>query len=306
MIVDRHGLRIDFGHGFDGGLVDDLLQVGRQAVVPFLAHRGVAEDHRLADIGDEFRGVLIVHGVVDHRAGDGAVDGALLQRRQHVAERHRHRRDAEPAEGLALELRGEDAELLALEIGEMADRRFRDDRRRLRREQADAVQALVGAEPEHQFAHVRVGGQALRLGQRIDQSRRRHNLETLVDAGIEFRRRHHALDGAELSALDLPRDRAQLARRINLGLDAAVGFLVDVGGEILGELVQRLIEGGERYFHYDWRFVLRRLVLRRCAVRRQRQSRRDAGDGGCPHHDPTSCEAHAVLPVRRFYCRSEI
>ena len=98
------------------------------------------------------------------------------------------------------------------------------------------MQPLVGAKPEHQLAHRGIGGDALAVLERIDQARRGHHLETLVDADEKFRRNFHDLDGAELGAFDLSRDRAELARRIDLGLDAPAGILLDQCGEVLGEL----------------------------------------------------------------------
>ena len=74
------------------------------------------------------------------------------------------------------------------------------------------------------------------------------HFEALVDADEEFRRNDRALDGAELRALDLPRDRAELARRIDLGLDAAARILLDRRGEILGELMWRVVDGRQPIF----------------------------------------------------------
>src|ERR1700692_2122938 len=103
----------------------------------------------------------------------------------------------------------------------MADRRFRDQRGWRVHEQRDAVQSLVGAEPKHQLEYLGIGGETLALLHGVDQARRRHQLEALVDADEEFGRDDRALDGAELGALDLPRDRTELACGIDFGLDAA-------------------------------------------------------------------------------------
>ena len=100
------------------------------------------------------------------------------------------------------------------------------------------MQPLVGAKPEHQLEHRRIGGDALAVLDGIDEAGRGHHLEALVDADKKLRRNDGDLDRAELHALDLPRNRAQLARRIDLALDAAAGILLDRGGEILGKLVQ--------------------------------------------------------------------
>ena len=52
-----------------------------------------------------------------------AVDGPLLDRRDDLGERHRHSGGADPAQRLQLDLAAEHADLLAPEIGELADRR---------------------------------------------------------------------------------------------------------------------------------------------------------------------------------------
>jgi len=64
---------------------------------------------------------------------------------------------------------------------------------------------------------------------RADESRRGQYLKALVDPDEELRRNDRALDGAELRTFDLPRDRAELACRIDLGFDAASGLLFDSG-----------------------------------------------------------------------------
>ena len=75
----------------------------------------------------------------DTDAGDRAVDRALLKRRQYIAERHRHGSRTKPVKCHCLELRGEDPNLLTFEVGDVADRSFRDDARRLGNVEADAM-----------------------------------------------------------------------------------------------------------------------------------------------------------------------
>ena len=101
--------------------------------------------------------------------------------------------------------------LLALEVGEVTDRSFRDDAGRLGYIEPDAVQPFLGAKAEHQLQHRRIGGDALSVLHRLDQPGGGHDLEALVDADEELRRYVRRLDRAELRAFDLPRDRAQLA-----------------------------------------------------------------------------------------------
>ncbi len=89
-------------------------------------------------------------------------------------------------------------------------------------EQADAAQPLIGAEPEHQLAHRRVEARGAHPARR--NRRRRGAARTwkrVSRPDHEFRRHQLALDRAELRALDLARDRAELARGIDLCLDRA-------------------------------------------------------------------------------------
>jgi len=80
------------------------------------------------------------------------------------------------------------------------------------------MQPFVGAEPEHQVAHRRIGGDALALRHRRHQAGRCQHFETLIDADQKLRRDDLALDGAELHAFGLALDRTQLARRIDFDL----------------------------------------------------------------------------------------
>ena len=83
------------------------------------------------------------------------------------------------------------------------------------------MQPFVGAEPKHQLQNLRVRGKALSMFHRVDQPRRRHHLKALVEANEKLGRHDCALNGTELRAFDLTWHRAQLARRIDLGLDPA-------------------------------------------------------------------------------------
>ena len=120
---------------------------------PFFVHLGDQKNRRLSSLGDEFR--RIDHVEIGDRSysGDGAVDRALLNGRQYVAERHRHRRDAKPLERFALKLRRKNSDFLALKVGEVPQRHSRNHHRLLGHEQPHAVQSLVGAEAEHQLEH---------------------------------------------------------------------------------------------------------------------------------------------------------
>src|SRR5580700_5017968 len=65
-----------------------------------------------------------------------------------------------------------------------------------------------------------------------------------------FGRNDRTLNRAELRAFDLPRNRAQLACRIDLGLNAAGRISLDRGGVALGELVAWIIQGRQRELHH--------------------------------------------------------
>jgi hypothetical protein len=67
----------------------------------------------------------------------------------------------------------------------------------------------------------------LALGHGADQAGCSQYFEALVDANKKLRRNDCTLNGTELGTFDLPRDGAELARRINLDLDAAAGVLLD-------------------------------------------------------------------------------
>src|ERR1700722_1451530 len=122
----------------------------------------------------------------------------------------------------------------------------------------------------------------------------RQHFEALVDADEEFRRRRCDLDGAELGTFDLPWDRAELARRIDLALDAAAGILLDQGGKILGELMRRIVDGRQRDLH-DEGLVLR---LRGAERERQRQCQNRYARGS--HRTRKNCtipRLHVLLPL---------
>ena len=80
------------------------------------------------------------------------------------------------------------------------------------------------------------------IGVVTEQHRRREHAEARIDADEEIDRADIALDGAELHALDLGRDRPKLARRVDLHLDTAVGSLLDLLLVELDELVLGLID----------------------------------------------------------------
>ena len=259
----------------------------------FLLSSANPEDGGLAGLGHVFGGIPVLHGREHRDAGDRGVDRVVLQRRQHIAQGHRLRRRAKPLYGHGLKLRGEYPNLLALEIGKAADRRSGDDRGRRHHKQRAAVQALVGAETEHQLAHRRIGGEPLAFGHGFDEARRRQDFETFIDAGEEFRGHNQALDFAKLHALDLPLRRTQLARRINLDLDAAVRILLDRRRVILGEFVQGIVDGRQRNLHHIGLIVRRQ--LRRTILQASNRDCAGADARSRTSHVPTA--EHKLPPV---------
>ena len=81
-----------------------------------------------------------------------------------------------------------------------------------------------------------------RVGVVAEQHRRREHAEARIDADEEIDRPDIALDIAELDAFDFARDRAELACRIDLHLDAAAGGLLDFFLVELDELVLGLVD----------------------------------------------------------------
>jgi hypothetical protein len=130
------------------------------------------------------------------------------------------------------------------------------------------VQSLVSPETKHQLEHSRIRRNALPLLHGADEARRGHHFEALVDADQELGREHCALDRAELSTFDLPRDRTQLACRINLRLDAPARITLERGSIILAELVRRVAQRRKRDLHYIG-FLLMILFLRPRRAKRQ-------------------------------------
>ncbi len=158
----------------------------------------------------------------------------------------------------------------------MTDRFFGDERTRLCDEHADTVQPFVGAEREHQFQNRGVGGKTLAVLEGVDHAGRRHHFEAFIDADEEFRRNDRSLDGAELHPLDLARDRAELARRVDLALDASAGIPLDRGREVLCQKVRTIIDGRRRHLHYVGLFFR----LSRAERQREGQSNGASGNRG--------------------------
>jgi hypothetical protein len=140
--------------------------------------------------------------------------------------------------------------------------------------------------------------------ERIDEAGSRHHLETLVDANKKLGRNGRNLDSAELRTFDLPRDRTQLACRIDFALDAPAGIALYRCGKVLGELMRGVIDGRQRDLH-DIGLVL---GLRRSERQHERQDERASGSS-LQRGFRIFPKTHDLLPLFEsqlglsFYCR---
>jgi hypothetical protein len=150
-----------------------------------------------------------------------------------------------------------------------------DDRGRRQRKQPESGQAFVGAKPQHHVADRGIGDRAQILIRRGEQARRAQCLVALVDADQKFRRSDPGLDGAELGALDLPGNGAELAGRKDFALDEAAGVLLHRRGETLHPFMLGVVECGGAQFHRIGRRVLG-------AGGRRGNERRNQGGGKGP------------------------
>ena len=122
-------------------------------------------------------------------SGDRAVNGAILQCRQYVTQRHRNRRRSEPIQRHGLELRSEDPNLFSFEIGQVRWENFEMMRGRLRkRSRPTPCRPFAGAESEHQFSHGWIGSDPLPVLEQIDETRSRHHLEAFINANDKLGR----------------------------------------------------------------------------------------------------------------------
>ena len=83
----------------------------------------------------------------------------------------------------------------------------------------------------------------------LEQHRRAEHAEARIHADEEIDRADIALDAAELNALDLAWNRAELASRVDLHLDAAAGGFLDFFLVEFDELMLRLVHRRGAEFH---------------------------------------------------------
>src|SRR5262249_46349668 len=139
----------------------------------------------------------------------------------------------------------------------------------------------------------------------LEQARHAQQLEALVHADQELRRADPDLDRAELGALDHAWNGAELTRRIELRLDAAVGAFVNRNREALHPFVLGIVEG--RGGDLDGcGFVLRRGAARQgCDERGCKKNRAGARARPCCHGivhigSPRPATSAAILRNRSY------
>jgi hypothetical protein len=133
----------------------------------------------------------------------------------------------------------------------------------LRDEQSRAVNPLVGAEPEHQLLQLGVFHNANFMRKVGNEARGGQHFVAFVDPSQKLGRSDIALNGTKLHAFDLPRNRSQLACRINLAFDSAAGVLFDHGDKPLAPLVLRFVDRGSAKLH-DISLILSPRRVERC------------------------------------------
>jgi hypothetical protein len=157
------------------------------------------------------------------------------------------------------------------EVREPQDRVLRAIIGRAEVQRRDADHPLRRGKLEHRFLHGRImdRGGGIRLV--AEQHRRGEHAETRIDADKKVDRSDIALDIAELDAFDLARDRAELARWIDLDLDAAIRGFLDLVLVEFDELVLGLVDRGSAELHYK---------IRGRRGTRAKKRAKSAGEGG--------------------------
>ncbi len=105
-------------------------------------------------------------------------------------------------------------------------------------------QAFACPQPEKHVADRRIAEHPHILLTAREQAGRAERLVTRIDADKKLRRSDPALDRSELRALDLPRDRAELTPRVELGLDPAAGIPLHRCSKSLHPFVLHVVDRG--------------------------------------------------------------
>jgi hypothetical protein len=123
-------------------------KIRRQAVEPLLADHGNRADVGLAGRRDVFRGIDEMQRRVLRYGGQRTVDGALLQSRQNVGERHRHRRPTHPLDQFQLKRRRQHPDFQTRKVAQRTDLFLGQNPRRTDRENSAADRPLLAPNPK--------------------------------------------------------------------------------------------------------------------------------------------------------------
>ena len=275
---------------------DHLTQVGRQAVEPALAQRAVGHNQRVLDLQQILRDSLEVEVDPDRDAAPRAVDRLVLQRRQHVREIHRDGGRAHPPEALLLGVGAVDAQLLALEVGELANRISRHVADVAAGDLAAAGDALGVEKGGHLLHDGRIRQRPVGVRPVLEQEGEAQDAHAGIDAGIEVGRRHEALHGARLESLDRGGLGAQLSTRVDLDLDPPLRFGLDPFLDHLGVVVLGVFGRRDAELQRELGRLRRNGGSQAGDAQRQRTGE---GERPCPATCPgiPRSRSHAVTPL---------
>ena len=210
-VIDTHGIEdttvAHWNRVISINLLGTFLMV--QAVSPLMKKQGGGRIVLTAS--DAARKGASISGPA-YAASKGGVIALTRAGRQNVAERHRYPGRTEPRQWLDLKLRGQHADLPALQLGKMMNRHPHVVGGGSGEKQRRAQQSPVGGDTKEGRGELRVIEHLERIFVALEQTRCSEDLEAPVDADQELRRADPGLDGALLGAFDLPRDGAELAR----------------------------------------------------------------------------------------------
>ena len=265
----------DLSFEIAAGVHHGLLQIGRQTVVEALAHHRHVGNVGVLDQRDVLGDVVELERRQDHDGAADAVELTALQRGNDVAHVHRDAGTAELVDDGAFDIGRQHANLLALEVGEGANRLDRRVGGGPVVEDRDADHPLVFRLPHERFTEVGAAQSAGNVRDIVEQTRNVRNLKTRVDSLEEARRQHADLDRADLHAVDHFGHVAELAAGEQLDVDTAVGHLFEALLVLASELVVDFVGGEDR--DLDHEFGRRRMLG---SQRNQRGARRNDEDPG--------------------------
>ena len=146
------------------------------------------------------------------------------------------------------------------------------------------------------LAEVRVVDHAAQVIAALVEAGQRRHLEALIGADEQLGRPDGRLDGAEPQPLGLARRAAELARRIDLDLDAVVGRLLQLGLVDLDVFMLHVVEGLGRELHGE--FLRPRRRRRDDETGSNREGRGDMARDLPAPVGSAMLDSHAIPPSR--------